>query len=108
MFYKGTVVPMASHGTEMWGLRETERRKIHVFETARLRSVCELTLWNRVRNEVRRRVQVERQLSGRADQCVPRWFGYMERMDEKHMTKKVMNSDVEGNMCRGRPKELDG
>ena len=63
-----------------------------------MRGMCRLTLWNRVRNEeVRRRVQVERQLPGRVDQCVLRWFGNVERMDEQHMAKKVMISNVEGN-----------
>ena len=28
----------------------------------------------------------------------------MVRMDEEHMTKKVMISDVEGNRCMGRPR----
>ena len=28
----------------------------------------------------------------------------MERMDEERMAKKVMISNVEGNMCRGRPR----
>ena len=36
-----------------------------------------------VRNEeVRRRGQVEGQLSGGVDQCVLRWFGHVERMGE--------------------------
>ena len=49
-----------------------------------LRSMYRLTLWNRVRNEeVRRRAQVEGQLSGRVDQCVMRWFGHVEKMDEE-------------------------
>ena len=33
-----------------------------------------------------------------------KWSGYMERMDEEHMAKKVMNSDMEGDRCRGRSK----
>ena len=28
----------------------------------------------------------------------------MQRRDGKHMAKKVMNSDVEGIICKGRPK----
>ena len=31
-----------------------------------------------------------RQLSSRVDQCVLKWFGHVERMDEEHMAKKVM------------------
>ena len=44
------------------------------------------------------------QLSGRVDQCVLRWVGHVKRMDEEFMTKKVMTTDVEGNMWRGRPR----
>ena len=47
--------------------------------------------------------QVEGQLSGRVDQCVLRWFGHVEGMDEEQMAK-VMISDDEGNRCRGRPR----
>ena len=61
-------------------------------------------LWNRVRNEVVSRVQVERQLSSKVDQCVLRWFGHVERMVEECMVEKVIISDVEGNCCRGRPR----
>ena len=54
---------------------------------------------------------MERHLSGRVDQCVLRvdqcvlrWFRHVERIDEERMAKKVMNSNVEGNRCRGRPR----
>ena len=105
MLYEGIVVPTALYGAETWGLREAERRKLNVLEMGCLRSMCGLTLWNRVRNEeVRRRVQVEKQLSERVDQSVLRWFGHMERMDEERMVKRVMNADVEGNRGRGRPR----
>ena len=55
--------------------------------------------------ELRRREQVERQFSCGVDQCVLRWFGHVERMDdEKCMAKRVVISDIEGNRCRGRPR----
>ena len=47
---------------------------------------------------------MERQLSGRVDQCVLRWFRHVERMDEEHTAEKVVIPDVEGNRCRGRPR----
>ena len=37
---------------------------------------------------------MERQLCGRVDQCVLRWFWHVERMDEEHMVKKVVISDA--------------
>ena len=51
---------------------------------------------------------MERQLSGRVDHCVPRWLGHVERMDEEHMAKKMMISDVEGNRCRPMLGWMDG
>ena len=62
------------------GAREKQRGGSRVFLRWGVRGVCvDLTLWNRVRNEeVRGRTQVKRQLSGRVNQCVPRWFGYVE------------------------------
>ena len=47
---------------------------------------------------------MEGQLSGKVDQCVQRWFGHVERMDEECMAKKMMISDVEWNRCRGTPR----
>ena len=42
----------------------------------------------RVRNEeVRRRAGIERELASRADQRVLRWFGHVERMDEKRRAR---------------------
>ena len=46
---------------------------------------------------------MERQLSGRVDQCVLRWFGHVERMDEKCMAK-VVSSDVDGDKSKGIPR----
>ncbi len=41
---------------------------------------------NRVRNEEkRRRTVVVRELADRAEQRVLRWFGHVERMDERHL-----------------------
>ena len=45
----------------------------------------------RVRNEeVRRRVEIERELVSRLDQRELRWFGQTERMDEHRMTRRVL------------------
>ena len=35
---------------------------------------------------------------------MPRWFVHVERMDEERIAKKVVNSSVEGNWCKGRPR----
>ena len=44
------------------------------------------------------------QLANRVDQRVLRWFGYVERMDEYRMTKKLLIAEVIGVRVRGRPR----
>ena len=49
---------------------------------------------DRVRNEeVRRRAGIERELASRADQRVLRWFGYVERMNEYRVARRVLTTD---------------
>ena len=35
---------------------------------------------------------------------VLRWFSHVERMDNERLTKRVMNSKVDGGNARGRPR----
>ena len=37
--YKGVIVPTAVYGTEAWGMRRAERRKVNVLEMKCLRSL---------------------------------------------------------------------
>ena len=60
---------------------------------------------NGVKNkEVLRRAGIERELASRADQRVLRWFGYVERMDEYRMARRVLMAEVTGGRVRGRPR----
>ena len=53
--------------------------------------------------EVRRRAGIEIQLASRADQRVLRWFGYVERMDDYRMARRVLMAEVSEGRVRGRP-----
>ena len=48
---------------------------------------------------MRRRAGIERELAGRADQTVLRWFGHVERM-----ARRLLMLDVSGGRVRGRPR----
>ena len=85
------------YGSESWGMRVEERHKLDGAEMKCLRSMCGVTRMDRVRNEVvRGRVGVPEKLSGRVDRKVLKWFGHVERMGSKRMTKRVYMSEVEG------------
>ena len=53
---------------------------------------------------MRRRAGIEMELASRADQRVLRSFGYVERMDEYRMVRKVLMAEVSGGQVRSRPK----
>lgn len=38
------------------------------------------------------------------DKSILRWFGHVERIDERRLTKGVYKADVSGNVRRGRPR----
>ena len=62
------IVPTVMYGSEAWGLRVEERRKLDVMEMRCLRSMCGVTRMDRLRNEVvRERVGVDVMLSERVD-----------------------------------------
>ena len=58
---------------------------------------------DRVRNEqVGTRARIVMELVSRVDQRLLRWFGYMETMDEYHMTRRVLMAEVSGGQVQGR------
>ncbi|MCP4272649.1 MAG: hypothetical protein GY781_11890, partial [Gammaproteobacteria bacterium] len=101
--YEGVIVPTVLYGAEAWGLRVAERRRSNVFEMKCLRSMIGVTRMDRLRiEEVRRKTNVTREVAGRVDMQVLRWFGHMGRMDDGSMTKRVLKAGVTGRGARGR------
>ena len=84
-------------------MRSAERMKVNVLEMKCLRSLVGVSRMDRVRNEeLRRKAGIERELASRADQRVSRWFGYVDRMDEYRMARRVLMAEVSGGRVRRR------
>ena len=67
--YERVIVSTVLYGAETWGLRESERKKMNVFEMRCLSSMIGVTRHDRVRNTViRERMLIA--ISGRADKSV--------------------------------------
>ena len=68
----------------------SKKRRINVIEMKCLRSICGVTVRDRIRNEeIRRRVGVQVDLSGRVERCELRWFEHVERMNKERIAKSV-------------------
>ena len=53
---------------------------------------------------MRRRAGIERELAGRAEQSVLRWFSHVERIDDYRMARRELMAEVSGGRVRGRPR----
>ena len=96
--YEKVIVPTVTYGSELWGMKASERRKLNVFEMKCLRSMAGVSRLDRLRNEeVRKRTGV-RNIN------VLRWFGHVERMDNENLTKEEINLKMDGRNVRGRPR----
>jgi hypothetical protein len=70
-----------------------------------LRSKIGVKLSDRVRTEVtREECGVKEDVVTNIEKNILRWFGHVERMDERRLTKEIYESDVGGNAGRGRPR----
>ena len=103
VLYEKVIVPTVMYGSELWGMKVSERQRVNVFEMKCLRSMTGISRLERVRNErVRERAGVRREMAVRVDMSVLRWFGHVERMDNERLVKKVVNAEVDGRNARGR------
>ena len=86
-------------------MKEGEKRRLNVFEMKCLRKMCGVTVMDRISNDVIRiEVGVMRDLAGRVEICVLRWFGHIEHMDSERMAKRIYDSGLQGR--RGRPNRV--
>jgi hypothetical protein len=62
-------------------------------------------LSDRVRNDViREECGVKEYVVTKIDKRWLRWFGHVEGMDERRLTKEIYKADLGGNAGRGRPR----
>jgi hypothetical protein len=49
--YKSVLRPVAMYGSDCWGMKKKDERKLHVAEMRMLRWMCGVTRMDKVRNE---------------------------------------------------------
>src|SRR5215469_10080164 len=109
--FESIVVPKMMYGSESWRLNARERSDLEVFEMKGLKSMCGITIRDRIRNErIREICGWERGLVCRYEQSVLKWYGHVIRRGEESLRGRVIMGSVEGNRERGRPRRrwMDG
>ena len=85
--HRGVLVPTLMYGSECWVWQKKNESRIWAVEMRALRSMCGVSIVDRVRNEViRERCGMKEDVVTRIDKGMLRWFGHVERMDETRMT----------------------
>ena len=105
--HRGVLVPTLMYGSESWVWQKKHKSKINAVEMRALRSMCGLKLCDRVKNSViREKCGVKEDVVTKIEKGMLRWFGHVERMDERRLTKEIYKARVNGNVGRGRPRRM--
>ena len=83
--HNAVLVPTLLYGSEMWVLHKKNERKMNTVEIRSLRSICGVSLADRIRNDEVHRMAgtTSENVTMRMKKNVLRWFGHVERMSEK-------------------------
>ena len=106
MLFADDIVLVAESGLEVQSRLEVWWQRLEsVGLRVMLRWMCGVTRMDKVRNEYIRGslkvAPVTEKLKGNR----LAWYGHVKRRDETHVTKRVMNINVDGWIGRGRPKK---
>ena len=102
--YKSYVRNTLTYGAECWALKMEDERRLKTTETRMLRMICGKTLKDKMNNEKIREMTGVVRLEEFLREKRLRWFGHVERMDEKRGPVKALLLEVDGTK-KERPKK---
>jgi hypothetical protein len=86
-------------------MAEKHTSRVNVVEMRALRSMIGVKLNDRVRDEaIKEECDVKEDVVTKIEKNMLRWFGHVERMEERRLTDEIHEADVGGNAGRGRPR----
>ena len=107
--YWSIIRPIVTYACETWVLRETIKYKLRVFERKVLREICGPTkerdgTWRNKTNDELDKLLRHKNISNHIKAQRLSRFGYVHRMSEERMAKKVCNWKSKPTRSLGRPK----
>ncbi len=103
------IVPTVAYASETWVWNQSQRSKIQAAEMSNLRDGCGVSRMDEESNEnVYRKFGMSSRGEGMNCRMVEmvkrstlRWFGHLERMDERELTKRIYRSKIDAGNVRG-------
>lgn len=93
------------YGSEIWRLTENIKKIIETEEMDAIRRAARISRMERIRNEEMKEIMgIESSIIQDVERKQLIWYGHVERMEEKRLSKKAMKWIPPGRKKRGRPK----
>ena len=102
--YKTVIRPTMTHGAECWTMKKKDEMLMNQTEMRMLRWIQGVSLREHKRNEEIREAATVQPIATHLMQKQLRWYGHVRHIDESHITRTVLDMEVEGVRPRGRPK----
>ena len=102
--YKTVIKPTMTYGAECWTMKKKDAMLMNKTEMRMLRWIQGVSLREYKRNEEIREAATVQPIATQLMQKRLRWYGHVRRRDESHITRTVLDMEVEGVSPRGRPK----
>ena len=92
-----------TYGSECWGLKKKDERKLNTTEMRMLRMMLGVTLEDKLRNEeARRRTTVAISVVTIVERSKLCWYDHLLRKDEEEVVRQVWEEPIRGKRSRGR------
>jgi hypothetical protein len=99
------LLPTLMYGSESWVWQKKTTSRVNAVDMPALRSMIGKKLSDRVRNEViKEECGMKEDVVTKIEKNMLRWFGHVERMNERILTKEIYKADLGGNAGRGIPR----
>ena len=102
--HRTIVRPAMIYGSETWSTTKKEEKRLDVNEMRMLRWTCGVTKLDRIANRYIRGTMKVSEVSGKIKERRLAWYGHVERREENHYLRRIVNMEIPGRRRRGRPK----
>lgn len=94
------------YGSEIWTMREDDKRKVRAVEMDYLRRSSRVSRRERITNdEIRNRMAAIETVTQRIEKRSLKWFGHLLRMEDGRWPKRLFTWKPPGKNKRGRPRK---
>ena len=104
VLHESLLVPVLTHGSEIMIWKEKERYMIWAMQMDNLRGLLGIRRMDKVQNaRIRRLCGVTKGVNQKIDEGILRWFGYVKRIENDRIAKKVYVGKCAGSHSMGMP-----